>query len=681
MENKYFAARESKECASALLSKIEYWDSSLRASGFIDKLQDLYAAYHGAYYNSVGEAHQITFAGENDELVQLVVNHLRNIARHMLTMTTSTRPAMECRAINTDFKSVTQTYLGNGLLDYYTREKKLEEYLKLAVEYSLATSLGWVKMSWNKMLGEVINKKEIQDFRELKQNGEDVEIPEPEYEGDVEFNVLSALDVIMDLSKEGRDFDWIITRTFKNRYDLIAKYPELENEIMAIESKDQTKRVRMGLYNGEETDDIPVLEFYHRRSEALPNGKYMLFVSENAILYEGDLPYRRIPVFPIYSGRVLGTPLGYSPLFDLLPIQDALNSLNSAALSNNTAFGVQTILNPSGSNIDVTQLANGLSIMDYNPQGGKPEALNLTKTAPELYNLMDRYVRDMETLSAVNSATRGNPEASLRSGTALAMIQTNAIQFMSGLQQEYIYLMENVGICLIEILQDFADSPRIAAIVGKSGRTYMKEFKGEDLRSINRVIVDVANPIVKTISGRVQMADNLLQYGKITPDQYVTIINTGKLEMGTEDVLKEEFLIRGENESFLIGIQPSVLAIENHPKHILYHKGVLNDNVLKNDSELVQLVLNHINEHIQVWRNTDPTLLQALGIQPLAPVQALGNQEQTIEPSAMELPANLPAQQQSLEGEETFLPKPRMPEGMENSPLTAKEGMEQLINK
>src|SRR3989339_1683913 len=198
--NKYFAARESKECASALLSKIESWDRSLNSCGFMDNLRDLYAAYYGGYYNSIGEAHQITFAGEDGELAQIVVNHLRNIARHMLTMTTSTRPAMECRAVNTDFTSVTQTYLGNGLLDYYMREKKLEEYLKMACEYALSTSLGWMKMSWNGMLGEVTNKKEIQEYKELQENGEKVEIPDPQYEGDVEFNVLSALDVVMDLS-------------------------------------------------------------------------------------------------------------------------------------------------------------------------------------------------------------------------------------------------------------------------------------------------------------------------------------------------------------------------------------------------------------------------------------------------------------------------------------------------
>jgi len=260
------------------------------------------------------------------------------------------------------------------------------------------------------------------------------------------------------------------------------------------------------------------------------------------------------------------------------------------------------------------------------------------------------------------------------------MVQTNAIQFMSGLQQEYIYLIENVGICLIEILQDFANSPRIAAIVGKSGRSYMKEFKGEDLRSINRVIVDVANPLTNTLAGRAQMADNLLQYGTLTPEQYITIIHTGKLEMGTEDIVKEEFLIRGENEGFLMGTKPIVLAIENHPKHIQCHRGVLNDTILKSDAELVNLVLTHINEHIQTWKNTDPMLLQAMGIQPIVQPITQPNPGQTTSPSQMEAPQNLPPVEQALNQQDTTLQKPRMPEGFENAPLTANEGMTNISN-
>ena len=47
-----------------------------------------------------------------------------------------------------------------------------------------------------------------------------------------------------------------------------------------------------------------------------------------------------------------------------------------------------------------------------------------------------------ETVSGVNSVVRGNPEKSIKSGAALATIQAQAIQFMNGLQQSYIFLID-----------------------------------------------------------------------------------------------------------------------------------------------------------------------------------------------------------------------------------------------
>ena len=534
----YFAARTSDKCASVLLDKVESWYGTLESIGYSDKLRDMYAAYHGAYFDSISNSHRISFGGDTDELLELSVNNFRNIADHMLEMTTSTRPALEARAVNTDEKSIIQTQLAGGLLDYYMRDRKygLESKLKESCRRGIAQGSGFIKMAWNSMLGETINQDEIDAAIEARANGEDVEIPEPEKQGDIEFTLPSA--VVMDMTKEGLDHDWIICMSYKNRYDLIAKYPEYESELLSIESVDSIDRSRWGNVYNEQTDDIPVYEFYHKRSESMPEGRYMLFCSSKSIMHDGELPYRKIPVYRISPSLIMGTPLGYSPMFDLLPLQEGINVLYSTAMTNQAAFGVQNILNPTGSDIDVNQFGGGLTVIDYNPLGGaKPEALQLTSTPPEVFNFMQMLERQMETISGINSVVRGNPEANLRSGNAIAMIQSNAIQFMSGLQSSYIHLLEDVGLGIIEMLIDFADSPRVADIVGESNKSYIKEFQGNDLSSITRVIVDVSNPMTKTIAGRIQIADNLLQYANITPEQYYAVLNTGNLKVGTEDIM------------------------------------------------------------------------------------------------------------------------------------------------
>jgi hypothetical protein len=606
--SEYFAAKPAEETAGVVLKKAHAWSNNLQSNGYIEKLRMSWSAYHGAYYTDASSGHQITFSGSVGEIVNLPVNHLRNIAQHILVMTTASRPTMEARATNTDYKSLTQTVLANGLLDYYMREKRLEGFLKCAVESAIVLGAGYIKMAWNETSGEMY------DFNE--------ETNTPIYEGDIEFMNLSPLDVIMDNTKESaRENDWIVCRTWKNRFDVIAKYPEFKDAIMRMPSKTEALRYRFNFISNDETDDIAVYEFFHRRSEALPDGRYLMFLAEDIVLSDGPLPYRQLPIFRISPSDIMGTPYGYTSIFDLLPLQEAINSLYSTILTNQNAFGVQNILVPRGSDISIQELTGGLNIIEANIQNGnKPEALNLTSTPAEVFKFAEMIKAEMEVLSGVSSVARGQPEASLKSGNALALIQSMSIQFMSGLQQSYVALIEDVGTSLINMLRDFAAVPRVAAIVGKNNRTFMKEFKGDDLQNVNRVIVDVGNPLARTTAGRVQMAEQLLQMGAITdPNQYFTVINTGRLDVMNEGAQNDLLCIKSENEALMNGENPPVLMTDDHRQHALEHKSVLADPDLRKDPKLVQNVLAHLQEHFNQAQQTDPNLLSWLGQKPLPP--------------------------------------------------------------
>lgn len=606
-DNIYFAAKEGNKTASVLVGKVNEWTNNLDTNGYLDKLRAAYYAYHGAYYADTASGHQITFGGEQGELVNLPINHYRNIAQHMLVMTVSNRPAMDARATNTDYKSLVQARLCNNILDYYLRDKKLEVYLKKAVEFAIVLGAGFIKMEWDATRGEVV------DYIE--------ETKTPIYEGDLVFTNLSPFDVVFDGSKESaQDNDWVTIRTWKNKYDLAAKYPEFADKIKGLGTKSDINKFRLGVTNlVDSTDDIAVMEFYHKRTDCMPDGRYMLFLTEDIVLQDIPMPYRILPVYRIAASDVLGTPHGYSPCFDLLPIQEAINSLYSTILTNQNAFGVQNILNPRGSDIAVNNLQGGLNVIEYNPQAGKPEALQLCASPKEVFDFLQMLIQAMETISGINSVSRGNPESSLRSGTALALVQSMALQFMSGLQESYVELIENIGTGIIKILQDFAHTPRVIAIAGKFNRSEMKEFSSKDISNISRVVVDVGNPMARTTAGRVQMAQELIQYGEITPRQYVNIIHTGNLDDLTEQTEHEHLLMKAENEALMDGETPPVMIIDNHKEHIDYHKAVLGDPDLRKDPGLVDRVLAHIQMHINQLKNGDPQLLMLLNQQSLPP--------------------------------------------------------------
>lgn len=601
--NDYFAAQDSTKTAGILLQKGQSFYNILRANAYLEKLANMWRAYHGAYGDYVGFGHQVNFTGQQGELVSLPVNHFRNIASHMLNMITSNRPIMEARAINTDYKSLAQTYLANGILDYYMREKHLETALRKAVELAVVLGAGYVKLEWNATAGETYDYDE--------------ETGQFNYEGEIEFSNFTPFDIVVDGSKESWNNDWVLVRTFQNRYNLMAKYPELADKIKAVPSKMEGTTYRLAVFSNDETDDIPVYEFYHRRTEALPNGRYMLFCDADTVLLDIDLPYRVIPIFRIAAGEILGTPYAYSPMFDLYSLQEAVNSLYSTILTNQTAFGVQNLWVERGADINVNSLDGAMNIIEGNK---KPEALQLTATPKEVFDFLNMLIQAMETVSGVNSVARGNPESSLKSGTSLALVQSMALQFMSGLQQSYVKLVEDVGTALIQILKDFALTPKVVALVGRNNRPLLKEFTGEEINAINRVVVDIGNPLSRTIAGRVQMAEQLAQMKLLSnPQQYFQVMNTGRLDATFEGEMQELMLIKQENEKMLDGEQVQALLLDAHHMHIQEHKSVLADPELRKDPRLVQIALGHIQDHINLLKTGDPNTLQLIGEQPILP--------------------------------------------------------------
>ena len=687
----YFAADKAENTVDALTEKARSWFTGISDSTYIDKIERSWRAYYGDYYDS-DNSHQISFGGESGEIVQLAVNHFRNLAEHIHGMVTGSRPALQCRAVNTDKKSLIQAKLGNGLLDYYMREMRLEEVLNDAVEYAIILGSGYVKLEWNSTKGKVYDviEPDPDSIVGINEDGEPVDEDGnllngfPIHEGDLEFGLVSPYDIIFDSTKPYfSKNDWVVIRTPKNRFDLVAKYPELEEKLLNIETVDKAQRSGTDTpYDGQnETDDIFIYEFFHKRTESMVNGRYMLYVNNEIILEDTVMPYRSLPVYRITPSNIIGTPYGYTNMFDLLPLQEMLNSMYSTAASNINAFGLQSVMVPREAGVEFEQVGNGMQFIKYNALngGGKPEPMQLTATSPEVYQMMQLLVQGMETLSGVNSVARGNPDAALRSGNALALVQAQALQFVNKLENSYVRLIEDVGTGVINLLKDFASVPRTIAISGVNNATEMRDFKSDDIKSINRVVVDRGNALMNSTAGRAQVAENLLQMGLITDvNDYLMVLNTGNLNVATDAKVDNSILIISENEAMIKGERQQAIWSEKHSQHIMKHMELLNDAELKKDPLLSQIVLEHVQEHVNLLRTTDPSILSMIGEQPLPPAPVPAAPGQPGSPGTVPQPQGQQGQSNMQQGNAPIMtPNQQAPSNLPSQPEPAgvKEGI------
>lgn len=604
--NVYFATLGVPELLPYLNQKIaDYYDFVLKYR-FLDKWKRAYLAYYGMSQSGT-DSSKLNQAGTNGEEYILKINDFRSLLQSLLTMTTSQRPALQPKAMNTDSKSMNETVLARTVLDYYMTEKHIEEVLKDSAEFALFGGEGFTVLDWNATAGQ--------------EYGTDTDTGAVIYDGDLEGKAYHPLDMVRECWGENATRTWWIVRNFKNKYDLAAKYPDKAAAILKIsESSDFMRRYNNINYNSQtDADHVPVYTFYHEKTEAVPNGRMTKFIGADIEISDGPLPFKKVPVYRIAAANWHGTPFGYTVAYDLLGITTNLDALNSIVATNQMNYGLQNVLLPRGGEYNVYALAQGLNGIEYDPKIGKPEPLNLLQTPKEILENIARLEKKQETLSGVNQVARGDIDRDL-SGAALALIASQAVQFNNGLQGSYNYLCESVGTGIIEILQEYATTPRIASIAGKSNRARVQEFKGTDLAGINRVSCEQVNPVSKTAAGRLTMAQDMMKAGLIkTVQQYFEVVMTGALDSLYEHETSQILMIRSENEDLSDGKGHVAVLTDDHVMHAKEHATVLDSPEARRNPAIVSAVTKAIQEHLNIAKDPQVAdILRFLGQNPIS---------------------------------------------------------------
>jgi hypothetical protein len=604
----YFAALPAVRLAPELIQRKDSYYNWILSTGRLGRWRIAYDNYYGqtGQHNSS----HVTSGGEKGELSFLKSNEYRNLVQHLLVLAFQSRPAIETVAINTDSKSKAATYIAKGIVEYFRRDGKIDDNNKDATEISLVMDVGWTFNEWNVAQGEDI--------------GIDPDTKKVARAGGIKSRAKTPLDVAIDFTRpQGYDRDWILVRDAVNKYDLAAQYPDKADEIIGYQ-RDQTQDAiyRFGdnwSYDEKNlSSDIDVWTFYHRKSPALPQGRMFQFATATLTFFDGPIPYRKLPGNRICPSEQILSSLGYSNANDLLGLQAVVDAMISAAVTNMTSMGVNTIWSKPNQGFDFNKLAEGMAHVESET---KPEVLIMNQLSPQWIAVMNFVIARMEAISGVNAVARGNIEGENLSGAAMALLQSMAIQFNNGLVRAVNRLTEDSGNDIIQLTQDFVKEPQLGMIVGTNNMYMLKEYSGKDLKPIQRVYCRQSNPMKDTTAGKMQLLETYMKIpGCITsPGQVTEVLETGQLDSSTERDRNQLLAIDKENEDLINGGIPTVVFTDNHVEHMKRHVSVFSSPQDRKDPELMARARSHYQQHILIWQQTDPGILQGLGIPPYQP--------------------------------------------------------------
>jgi hypothetical protein len=116
-----------------------------------------------------------------------------------------------------------------------------------------------------------------------------------------------------------------------------------------------------------------------------------------------------------------------------------------------------------------------------------------------------------------------------------------------------------------------------------------------------------------TSAGRSDLADKLMQAGMIkSPQKYLSILEGGAIEKLFDDELSENDLLDAERDMLMKGEKPIALITDDHPKHVMNVRKLLNDPRVRANSENIGLMLEFIEEHVALEKQKDPFLAAML---------------------------------------------------------------------
>lgn len=617
----YWALASPEDIVGHLQARRDAFFRFVEGSSFFRRVLRLWQYVHGMYHDNADVADmEIQIAGEEGEQYLIAINHLRSIIHLLVTYTTQNRPAWDTMATNADARALRQTRLGNQLLDHYMETGGVEQMTRRAVEHAYVLLSGYVRVIWDETMGRELNANPRTD----EMTGEIIG-GEVYREGDVFYDNPTIFDVVTDFTRRTwEDNQWAMARKQVNQWDMVAIYPDYEEEILksaqsqsVLETADRVGTVY--LQSDVHSDLVDYWEFYHKPTPALPNGRKVCFVGDQ-ILKDEDWSYD-LPIHRMVVAELLLTCLGYSPGLDMLGGQEALNMLFSNIVTNSNNFGQQKVWFRSGSAINLADLDAGCSIVQSKEA---PQPLNLMAPPGNMVALVELFKTQLELVSGVNSVARGQPEASLRSGDALAIIDAKAIQFASQAVANYYHLLTSVGTATLKLLQRNATTERVAAVAGVNQRSSLKKFQSTDLDQIDLVRVIPGNPILRTLAGREYVASKLMASSLVTKEEFFTVLTTGELRPLTRFMEAQLDTIHEENELLLEpqfdpavipqGLPPEMmlewvkanvklpepLIHDDHALHITEHTSLLDSTEMRTHPVLAPQILSHIKNHMEL---------------------------------------------------------------------------------
>lgn len=634
----YWATLDGPELIEALDAKERAYFQAARSRGLITMWIGAYAALHGLNPDDLTDMETafLGLSGSEMQEVRFYINKFASFASQKTTISLGERPAFQALSVNTDHKSQISAQIADELVRYLYRRYANEDHEREVAIGNITLGACSGHCQWDAYGGDMVTVDQPlvgPDGSPLldPQTGQPRSAPVKRKSGAPVVGTVYPWGSFKEPMRVPDASNWTTIRENGNKFDLAAKFPDLADDILKEATSDDyefSKLFGVDAFGGDKNEDACIVKhFYHPDCAAIPGGRYVMYYGK-IVLRAAKCPVSEgIPVAEMCTSRYMESSFGRAAIWDLMPMNQAMNELNSSQLTNYMTFGRNSVAMEEGTKISAQALIDGNKVFEY-PHGGQlPQVVQMIASPPQVDAKLQYLNEEMQDLSQLSATSRGDPAANIRSGEMAALIDSISLRFAGPDQAAVNGYRVKMANMLLDMVQQYGQSAFLAEVVGIDNRPFVQEFTTSDLSTIKRAYLDTVSPIMQTVAGRLQMFIQLVQLPPEQRPAAYELITTGLSDRFVSDDRSKLLLIQRENELLLTGERAEerpvqALAIDNIIEHVTQHVRAL-DRLRSSDNPdpaAMQRFFDHLSDHQQAWFMLDPYLAGFLGIPPPPPI-------------------------------------------------------------
>lgn len=532
---------------------------------------------------------------------------------------------MKVKPATNELKDYDKAETSTKILQYTQKANDFESKKNTAIYWNeLCGNCFWLSW-WDKDKGEMIA---VEDTIRIDKNGIEHKEKTALYQGDLDFGLITPYEIYPEsIFKQGIEAQRSIileqVKTCEDIYDLYG----IEVEGNSVETFELTPMATGGGFGYENTvvtlghrtvdNALKVITYMERPSKHCPNGKMIIIVGDDNLVYYGDLPYKSIPIIQTVCTETAGQFFGKSVIERLIPLQRAYNGCINRIHEFIKRIAIGGYITEEGS----------VDIEEYEQNGQAPGALLVYKVGSEppipIPNgqlpqevMQERYnlKSDMEYVAGVSQLmVNGNTPSGITSGTAIQNLMEIDNTRLSLTGDHIRNSIRKLAIVWLEIYKIYANTRRIVNISGTNEMAKVIVWNSEDINSYD-VEYTTENELLMSEDMQKQRFMELYNMGLFTDDdgkipmrvklramEYNKIGNY--TDMMNINLLQMQYAQR-ENVFFENGVIPEISDFDEHEIHIEEHLRYIlqmNFQMLKiKKPDYAKALEEHLSQHKQI---------------------------------------------------------------------------------